>query len=520
MKFTRMLASIVGAIALLTAPVSKVHAQCAGDVIADGIVNGVDLAQMLADWGGCSNCPSDINQDGLVNGMDLGQLLASWGTCQAIITGVVPSQGTIIGGTAITISGNYLAGALSVTIGGVAATNLVVVSTNAITAIAPAGPVGSATVAITTPGGTTTAIGLYSYASSSILSIVPSTGATNGGGAITISGNYLAGASSVTIGGVPATNLVVVSSTVITAVTPAGSVGPADVVVTTPAGTLTSVGGFTYFAYNTPAWATLIEGLPDPAVVTDPALRAAIVASGFAWRVLDTSTNIEMVLIPPGSFTMGCSHSSPSWTNCSDELPTHTVTLTNAFYLGRYEVTQAQWTAKMGSNPSQFQGPSYPDAASRPVELVSWPMIASFNTASGMRLPTEAEWEYAYRAQLGTAVTRTAYHNGTNDVALLGLIAWFDSNSGSQTHAVGGKPANALGLHDMSGNVYERVNDWYGVYDSSPATNPTGPSSGTYRVGRGGSWLDNHSGCRASSRGTLPPVTGHSAIGFRAARTP
>jgi len=272
-----------------------------------------------------------------------------------------------------------------------------------------------------------------------------------------------------------------------------------------------------------PTWATVLEWNVDSAVVTDATLRTAITATGLPWRVKDTGTNIEMLLIPPGSFTMGCSPSL-QYPCLSNENPTHAVTLTRAFYLGRYEVTQPQWTAKMGSNPSEFQGPSYPNAAYQPVEMVSWNMIASFNTATGLRLPTEAEWEYAYRAQLGTTVTRTAFHNGTNDDALLGNIAWYYPAAGNQTHAVGGiKVANALGLYDMSGNVWEWVNDWYGstYYSPEPVTNPQGPSSGTNRVLRGGSWNANSNSCRASQRGSYTPGNVfYEGFGFRSARNP
>ena len=185
-----------------------------------------------------------------------------------------------------------------------------------------------------------------------------------------------------------------------------------------------------------PAWATLLEASPDPAVVTDANLRAAIVASGFAWRIKDTSSNIEMLLVPAGTFTMGCS-ASTQYACEPDESPTHQVIL-SAFYIGRYEVTQAQWQAKMGSNPSYFQGASYPDAASRPVEKVSWNTIQDFNSATGLRLPTEAEWEYAYRAG-----TTTAFHsyalsptegqpNGFNDNTLLENIAWFYPAGGAK----------------------------------------------------------------------------------------
>jgi formylglycine-generating enzyme required for sulfatase activity len=134
----------------------------------------------------------------------------------------------------------------------------------------------------------------------------------------------------------------------------------------------------------------VLEWAPNPTVVTDANLRAAIVASGLAWRVRDNSSNIEMLLVPAGTFTMGCSPST-EFVCYSNENPTHQVTLTQAFYMGRYEVTQAQWTAKMGSNPSFFSG--YTNSPSRPVEKVSWNMIASGSTSfmslTGLRLPTD-----------------------------------------------------------------------------------------------------------------------------------
>ncbi len=311
-----------------------------------------------------------------------------------------------------------------------------------------------------------------------------------------------------------------------TAVTPAGSVGSVDVVVTGAKGTVTVPGGFTYFSIIVPSWATLIEAVPDPAVVTNEALRSAIVATGYGWRVRDNASQIEMLLVPPGTFSMGCSASN-QYSCEGDESPVHVVTLTNAFYLGRYEVTQAQWTAVMGSNPSYFQGSSSQVPAAqvplRPVERVSWNMIQGFNTATSLRLPTEAEWEYAYRAG-----TTTAFHSsagaptGTNNDTLLGNIAWFTSNSSSQTRPVGQKQANALGLHDMSGNVWEWVNDWYlsTYYQSSPSTNPPGPSSGQYRVLRGGSWSSHSYVCRSSYRVGSTPDDVVNDYGFRAARTP
>ena len=275
---------------------------------------------------------------------------------------------------------------------------------------------------------------------------------------------------------------------------------------------------------TTPAWATLIEPFPDPAVVTDPALRAAISATGLAWRVKDTATQIEFVLIPPGSFQMGCS-ASQQWGCSSNESPVHTVTLTNAFYMGRYEVTQAQWQARMGSNPSAFQSASAEVPAAqvpnRPVERVSWNTVQGFLTQTGMRLPTEAEWEYAYRAGTTTAFHGfTGYLSGTNDDNLLGNMAWFGSNSNSQTRPVGGKLGNDYGLHDMSGNVYEWVNDWYGVYAAGAQVDPSGPATGSLRVFRGGRWSNYSTYCRASIRFGMNPNGAYDVIGFRAARTP
>jgi len=267
-------------------------------------------------------------------------------------------------------------------------------------------------------------------------------------------------------------------------------------------------------------WGSIIEIAPDPAVVTDPEWRERIIATGLPWRVRDNASQIEMLLVPPGTFMMGCSPSNQY--GCSgDENPVHQVTLTQAYYLGRYEVTQAQWTAVMGSNPSQFQGSSAQVPAAevplRPVEQVSWNMIQGFETATGLRLPTEAEWEYACRAG-----TTTAFNNGSNDDATLGTLAWFSSNSGSQTRPVRQKLANALGLHDMHGNVWEWVEDWYGsnYYAQSPAVDPPGPISGPYRVLRGGSWLNFSYGCRASFRGFVGPGVDNDFYGFRAARTP
>jgi formylglycine-generating enzyme required for sulfatase activity len=361
-------------------------------------------------------------------------------------------------------------------------------------------------------------------------SVTPSFGPTAGGTTITILGSALEGATGVTVRGVAATSVTVVSETTVTAVTPPGALGAANVQVITPGGTATLSGGFTYGnAPPPPSWCTVLEQTPNATVVFNSSLRAAITATNLPWRVRDNGTGIEMVLIPPGTYTRGCSASNSYGCN-SDESPTHQVTLTQAFYLSRTEVTQAQWVATMGNNPSSFQSASSAVPASevpnRPVEQVSWNDIQPFCTATGMRLPTEAEWEYAYRAG-----TTTAFHgwpanpNGTNDDNQLGTIAWFYDGSCStgaqcQTRPVGGKAANGFGLFDMSGNVWEWCQDWYGTYASGAQTNPTGPGSGIYRVLRGGFWRGLSYNCRASLRNNLTPVPRVNAVGFRVARTP
>ena len=364
------------------------------------------------------------------------------------------------------------------------------------------------------------AIGDCPVSEPTISAVNPNTGATTGGTAITITGTNLTGASSVRVGSGYATSVVVVNDTTVTAVTPAGTAGAENVSVTTAGGIATLTGGFTYGVVTT--WYTILEQVPNATVVPDAAVRANIVASGFPWRVRDNSSGIEMLLIPGSTFTMGCSASN-SWGCSSDENPTHQVTLSKAFYLGKTEVTQAQWQAIMGSNPSYFQPPNYTLDTSRPVEQVSWNYIAGFNTATGLRLPSEAEWEYACRGGTTTAFhSMPGYPNGTNDDSLLGNIAWYDSNNAGsdRTHAVAGKAANAFGMYDMSGNVWEWCNDWYESYAAGNVTDPAGPSSGWLRVLRGGSWFYYSVSCRSSYRLSAGPADRDLSIGFRAARTP
>jgi formylglycine-generating enzyme required for sulfatase activity len=337
----------------------------------------------------------------------------------------------------------------------------------------------------------------------SITSITPAFGPTSGGTAITITGIGFGNITGVKFGGIAATN-VVATPTTVTAVTPARTAGVVDVAVSGPGQYVVATSAFTYSSSVVPPWATLLELAPNPAVVTDANLRAAIVASGFAWRIRDNSSNIEMLLVPGGTFMMGC---SPGDAECfGDESPAHEVTLTNAFYMGKTEVTQAQWQATMGSNPSSFGG-----QPNNPVEQVSWNTIQSFNSATGLRLPTEAEWEYACRA--GTTTARYGE---------LDAIAWYYyyqtwPNWGTQP--VAGKLPNAFGLYDTLGNVWEWCQDYLGPYSSESVTNPTGPAIGSFR---GGSWNGYSYVCRGSQRDVTGQTYGayYGGIGFRAARTP
>jgi formylglycine-generating enzyme required for sulfatase activity len=179
----------------------------------------------------------------------------------------------------------------------------------------------------------------------------------------------------------------------------------------------------------------------------------------------------------------------------------------------------------MGSNPSFFDFTSAEVPASqvskRPVEWVSWNTVQGYLSATGFRLPTEAEWEYACRAG-----TQTPFHsgpgfpNGTTDDILASQIAWWCDSECNQTRPVGGKAANALGFHDMLGNVVEWVNDWDGEYTSEAQTNPTGPASDSWRVIRGGSFYWGTDFMRSSYRSGVSPGSRSYLIGFRVARTP
>jgi formylglycine-generating enzyme required for sulfatase activity len=269
-------------------------------------------------------------------------------------------------------------------------------------------------------------------------------------------------------------------------------------------------------------WGTVLQHYPDPAVVTDAALRAAILAADLPWRVRDNASQVELLLVPPGTFSMGSSADAEAMPY---ELPPHNVTLTRAFYMGRYEVTQAQWSSVMGSNPSYFQGFGHPNSDTRPVESVSWYGVQPFLAATNLRLPTEAEWEYACRA--GTSESR---YGELNQIAWWGGGSWsghpFNGNSGGETHSVGTKQGNAFGFHDMIGNVSEWVKERYSAYSGEPQIDPEGPASGDLAVIRGGTWWSPPGYLRSAVRTTWSypfdsyPTTSSNQTGFRVARNP
>jgi len=225
-------------------------------------------------------------------------------------------------------------------------------------------------------------------------------------------------------------------------------------------------------------------------------------------QVWTSPSGMEFVSIPAGTFVMGSAE-------YGDATP-HQVTISRPFYLGKYQVTQLEWTMVMGNNPSDYKGDN------RPVENVSWndcqKFVRKLNAREGVnnyRLPTEAEWEYACRAG-----SRTKFCFGDGD-HILQQYAWFADNSGKETHPVGQLNPNDWGLYDMHGNVWEWCHDWYGrnYYAESPDNNPRGPRKGSDRVVRGGSWRLGAEYCSAAYRAWSHPGDRLDVLGFRLLRS-
>ena len=294
----------------------------------------------------------------------------------------------------------------------------------------------------------------------------------------------------------------------------------------------------------------------------------AIMLLGSAWLLgdeagfTDARYGIEMVSVKGGTFHMGC---GPEWGDCElDERPAHDVTLKD-FYIGKYEVTQKQWREIMGTDARQHWpegSASFDEGDNYPMYYVSWYEAVEFCNklsklvgykpvyridktrkdpnnesiwenatnkknwaitvipkANGYRLPTEAEWEYAAR---GGNKSHGYQYSGSN---IIDEVAWYMMNSGfteddfGRPGTVGAKKANELGLHDMSGNIWEWVFDWYGDYVDKPQTDPNGPTSGVFRVNRGGNWYPGAKYSRVFFRGVAVSSTNSSFIGFRLARS-
>ena len=256
--------------------------------------------------------------------------------------------------------------------------------------------------------------------------------------------------------------------------------------------------------HNTAAKLTLTALLLTALACGQQSKTPGSAPAGSNHRAGETKVNpkdgLTYVWIAPGTFRMGCSFGDAE---CSaNEKPTHQVTLSRGFWIGRTETTQAAYQKVTGTNPSHFKGENLP------VDTVSWTDSLDYCNAVGMRLPTEAEWEFAARG--GTATGRYGE---------LDEVAWHDRNSGGSTHEVASKKANACGLFDMLGNVMEWTADWYSDYQTDNLSDPKGPATGKSRALRGGAWVRyDITDARASSRYGIGPEIRNGVIGVRCAR--
>jgi formylglycine-generating enzyme required for sulfatase activity len=393
-------------------------------------------------------CATDVDGDGIVGGADLTVVLNDWGSCQQC-AGDVNGDGAVDG-------------------------------------------IDLATV-LTRWGGT---------CAPTVTSITPTYGREDGGTEVVLTGAHLLRTTAVLFGGVPAAQFTVINQFTVAAITPPSSPGYADVSLVSLAGATTAPSAFR-FGVEVPVWSTLIQAAPSAKSVPDANFRAAIEQTGLAWHVRDTQSQIEMLLVPPGEYVRGAS--SGDQDASGNESPPHVVTITRAFYMGRYEVMQSEYLARTGVNPSYWINPQ------GPVARVTWHDANNFAASLSLRLPTEAEWEYACRA----GVTGPRY-------GPLDEVAWYYQNSGA-TQTVGTKSPNPLGFFDMLGNAREWVYDWWGVYLGQPLVDPVHIMNEPIHVVRGGSVAYGSfsaATCRASWRRDYVTTYSDGDLGFRVARNP
>lgn len=254
-------------------------------------------------------------------------------------------------------------------------------------------------------------------------------------------------------------------------------------------------------------------------LVTDDAVFKIVPSGSEKLTFTVGGVSFTMIYVEGGTFTMGCT--SEQGGDCEDdEKAVHTVTLSD-YYIGQTEVTQALWQAVMGTTIQQqakkgtYNTTLYGTGSNYPMYYVSWKECDAFvkklSQLTGRRfaLPTEAQWEYAARGGKKSGHFKYAGSNSIGDVA------WYDGNSNSSTHPVAIKSPNELGLYDMSGNVWEWCQDLYGAYSTTSQTNPSGPSSGSFRVYRGGGWGSNAQYCRVAYRSLSTPTDRYGNLGFR-----
>ena len=299
----------------------------------------------------------------------------------------------------------------------------------------------------------------------------------------------------------------------------------AGLTITGAVGTVYSIEYVTDLAQtnNASAWRCL-EFLQLPASPYLWADKSAPATGQRFYRAVVFAAPTNMVFIPPGTFRMGSpTNEVDRWDN---EGPQTAVTISRGGWMGKYEVTQGEYVALRGSNPSFFTGDT-----NRPVERVTWYEAAAFCAAltdreraagriatnSLYRLPTEAEWEYACRAW--TSDRRFSYGDDPGYTSLTDY-AWYGDNSGGTTHPVGQKLPNPWGLYDMHGNVREWCEDWFDTYVAGIAVDPQGPATGSDHLIPGGTWDNNARGCRSANRDSAPPGNDNDNFGFRVLLAP